>query len=517
MPAYILDWNEYKIHKSKGGTLKNFTNKQYAPLTNQRILNHLEGREILGIYPLLHDNTSWFIAADFDQSVAKSMSWIDECRAFIQECEKHDLTVYLERSRSGTGGHVWMFFEEPYPAFKSRQLFIHLLKSSGIISEGRQTSNFDRLFPNQDSHSGEGLGNLIALPLQKKAVENGNTCFIQTENLTPFTDQWMFFGTIRKVKPNKLDELYDAIIVDKRNNSFISSVTISSLGPALPIMLTNQIVLPRHGLPPLLLKCLKDNFNFKNADYLIKKQTGRSTYGAQMYFKSVEEKENIVVMPRGFIRELLKHCNDQKIAYELYDKRVKLEPVNFTSLISLYDYQQEAVEIVCKKDFGVVVAPPGSGKTLMALAIVSRKQQPTLILVHRRQLFDQWVDRIQSSLNIPKFQIGSIEGGRCEIGKEITVAMIQSLLTPNLLDKEKLYHAFGTIIVDECHHIPAKTFREVIRHFQSFYLYGLTATPIRKNKDEKLIFMHIGNIIHEVFIPVKGINNKQLSLKHSYP
>ena len=301
----------------------------------------------------------------------------------------------------------------------------------------------------------------------------------------------MFFGTIRKVKPNKLDELYDAIIVDKRNNSFNSSVTISSLGSALPIILTNQIVLPRHGLNPLLLKYLKDNFNFMNADYLIKKQAGRSTYGTQIYFESVEEKENTVVMPRGLIRELLKHCNDQKIAYELYDKRVKLEPVNFTSLISLYDYQQEAVEIVCKKDFGVVVAPPGSGKTLMALDIVARKQQPTLIIVHLRQLFDQWVDRIQSSLNIPKFQIGSIEGGRCEIGKEITVAMIQSMQTPNLPDTEKLYHAFGTIIVDECHHIPAKTFREIIRNFHSFYLYGLTATPIRKNKDEKLIFMHL--------------------------
>ncbi|MEJ7736980.1 MAG: DEAD/DEAH box helicase family protein [Chitinophagaceae bacterium] len=158
------------------------------------------------------------------------------------------------------------------------------------------------------------------------------------------------------------------------------------------------------------------------------------------------------------------------------------------------------------------VAPPGSWKTVIALEIVARKQQPALIVVHRRQLFDQWVDRIQSFLGIPKFQVGSIERGRCEIGKEITVAMIQSLQTPNLPDTEKLYHAFGTIIVDECHHVPAKTFREVMQHFHSYYLYGFTATPIRKNKDEKLIFMHIGNIIHEVFIPVKGIHNKQLSV-----
>ncbi len=512
MPAYILDWNEYKLHKTKGGTLKDFTNKQYAPLTEKRILNHLEGKEIIGIYPLLQDNTSWFIAADFDQSMAKSKLWMDECRAFMLECEKYDLPVYLERSRSGTGGHVWMFFEEPYPAFKSRQLFIHFLKSSGIIAERDKTSNFDRLFPNQDSHSGRRLGNLIALPLQKKAVENGNTSFIQTENLNPFTDQWMFLGTIQKVSQKKLDELYDATIVNKQHDSVINQVTINSTDTVFLIILTNQIILPRNGLHPLLLKYLKDNFNFINVDYLTKKRAGKSTYGTQMYFKTVDEKENVIVMPRGIIRELIKYCNDQNIAYQLEDKRTKLELVNFTASIPLYDYQQEAVEIIVKKDFGVVVAPPGLGKTVMALEIVARKQQPTLIIVHRRQLFDQWVDKIQSSLGIPKFQVGRIEGGRCEIGKEITVAMIQSLQTPNLPDTEKLYHAFGTIIVDECHHVPAKTFRDVIQYFHSYYLYGFTATPIRKNKDEKLIFMHIGNIIHEVFIPEKGIHNKQLSV-----
>src|SRR6266498_657932 len=114
MPAYILDWDQFKKHKAKGGTLKDFKNKEYAPLTDQRMINHLSGKEIVGVYPLLHDNTSWFIAADFDQSTARTKSWIDECRTFIIECEKHNLPVYLERSRSGTGGYVWMFFEEPY-------------------------------------------------------------------------------------------------------------------------------------------------------------------------------------------------------------------------------------------------------------------------------------------------------------------------------------------------------------------------------------------------------------------
>ncbi len=512
MPAYNLDWDQFKIHKAKGGKLKDFKDKEYAPLTDQRMLNHLAGKEVVGIYPLLQDNTSWFITADFDQSTSKTKRWIDECGAFMLECEKHNLPVYLERSRSGTGGHVWMFFEEPYPAFKSRQLFIQLLKSSGVISELEKNSNFDRLFPNQDSHSGKALGNLIALPLQKKAMENGNACFIHPENLNQFPDQWAFLETVQKVKMKTLDELYEAIIVTKLTNPANEPVTANSSNGEFPIILSNQVVLPRFGLNPVVSKYLKDNLNFMNVDYLIKQSAGRNTYGTQMNFETVEEKENTLVMPRGIIGRLLRYCNEQKITYRLEDKRIKLERVKFTSSISLHDYQQVAVEITNKKDFGVIVAPPGAGKTVMGLEIVARKQQPALIIVHRKQLFDQWVDRIQSFLGIPKFQIGIINSSSYEIGQEITVAMVQSLQNPDLPDKDKLHHAFGTIIVDECHHLPAKTFREVIRHFHSYYLYGFTATPIRKNKDEKLIFIHIGDIIHEVIIPITANQNRQLSV-----
>lgn len=366
MPAYILDWDQYKLHKAKGGTLKNFENKENAPLTDKRMLNHLDGKEIVGVYPLLQNNTSWFIAADFDQSTSKSKLWIDECRAFMLECEKHNLPVYLERSRSGMGGHVWMFFEEPYPASKSRQLFIYLLKSSGVISKVNKNSNFDRLFPNQDGHSGNGLGSLIALPLQKKAVENSYTCFIQTENLSPFTDQWMFLRTIQKVRNKILDELYKTIIVNKQNTSVKESIVVNSLKEEFRIILSSQIILPRFGLNPLVAKYLNDNLNFMNVDYLIKKRTGRNTYGTDMYFKTVKENEDSIVVPRGIIGKLLKYCYEQKIAYQLEDKRTKLEPVNFTSSISLYDYQQKAVEITNKKDFGVIVAPPAAGKTVMA-------------------------------------------------------------------------------------------------------------------------------------------------------
>lgn len=327
MPAYTLDWDQFKIHKAKGGTLKDFKNKEYAALTDHRMLNHLAGKEVVGIYPLLQNNKSWFISADFDQSTAKTKRWIDECRAFMLECEKHKLPVYLERSRSGSGGHVWMFFEEPYPAFKSRQLFTYLLKSSGVISEVDKNSNFDRLFPNQDGHSGKGLGNLIALPLQKKAMENGNACFIHPENLNQFPDQWAFLETVEKVKMKPLDELYEDIIDNKLTRSTIRAVTTNFLNVEFTIILSNQVILPRFGLDPLLSKYLKDNLNFMNLDYVIKKRSGRSTYGTQMYLKQ-SRKKRIPLLCQGV---LLAGCSDI-VMNKKYNISLKIKERNLNRL-----------------------------------------------------------------------------------------------------------------------------------------------------------------------------------------
>lgn len=474
-------------------------------------MRHLLGKDTIGIYPLLQDNTSWFVAADFDQSGSGKKAWVEECQSFIAECEKYQLPVYLERSRSGQGGHIWLFFENPYPAAKSRQLFLTLLTNSGIISPFDKSSNFDRLFPNQTSHSGKGFGNLIALPLQKMALEKGNTCFIDPQTLEPFPDQWAFLRTVQKVSAEKLNEILDK--VSSLHNPIRDTPSLPHLPPdgKIHITLTNQITIPRHELTPQLISYLRENLNFLNVDYLIKQKSGRTTHNTEPYFRTLTEKDGFILLPRGFAGKLINHCKEQKISYEFEDKRIKLESVQFKSTISLDEYQQKAVEATNTKDFGVIVAPPGAGKTIMGLHMIAERRQPTLIIVHRKQLFDQWIERIQSFLGIPKFRIGKIEGGKCEIGNEITVAMIQSLQSDSLPDKT--YHSFGTILVDECHHIPAKTFREVIINFHSYYLYGFTATPKRKNKDEELIFIHIGKIIHQIiFSPTEEKHSKQLSV-----
>lgn len=184
MPAYSYDPYMYRLHKQRGGTFKDYKDKTYLKLDDYQLSKHLKGEQFIGVYPLLKDNTSWFIVADFDKK-----NWQEQSQKAIQACEKHHIHVYLERSRSGNGGHVWIFFEEPYPAVKSRKILLHLFEQEGVFSIFDKNTSFDRLFPNQNYLSGKGLGNLIALPLQGKALQDNNSCFIDKEALTPYQDQ----------------------------------------------------------------------------------------------------------------------------------------------------------------------------------------------------------------------------------------------------------------------------------------------------------------------------------------
>ncbi|MEO8854894.1 MAG: DEAD/DEAH box helicase family protein [Ginsengibacter sp.] len=495
MPAYDLNWDEFSKHKARGGTLKDFQDKQFSRLTKKRIINHLTGKEVIGLYPLLTDNSSWFIVADFDESLSSKMNWMKECLLFMEACNRYQIPSYLERSRSGKGGHVWIFFDTNYPAIKSRKIMLYILEMSGIISPFDKNSNYDRLFPNQDYHSGKGLGNLIALPFQKKALENNNSCFINPETQLPFEDQLSLLQSIKKVSTEHLDGIFQTITATTQESKIISENILPGKNE-IHVTLNNQVSIPRKQLTPDTISFLRDNLNFINSDYIIKKKLGKNTFGTEPYFKMLEEKDDLVLLPRGFIGKLLRFFNENKIIYHLVDERKKLTEINFNFKASLYERQQQAVDITDKKDMGVIVAPPGSGKTIVGLGIISHKKQPALIIVHRKQLFDQWIERIQSFLGIAEPFIGKIASGHQKIGTHITVAMIQSLAA---IDSDnKVFNSFGLIIVDECHHVPAKTFREVISRFSSYYLFGLTATPIRKNNDERLIFIHIGDVIHQL-------------------
>ncbi len=346
-PAYDLNWEEFAKHKASGGTLKDFPNKEFSKLTEQRIINHLSGKEVIGLYPLLADNSSWFIVADFDQSLTSKKSWIEECRIFIIACNQLKLPAYLERSRSGKGGHVWIFFTSNYPANKSRAIILHILENSGIISPFDKNSNYDRIFPNQDYHSGKGLGNLIALPLQNRALENANSCFIDPESLVLYNDQWEFLQNIKRVSIENLDNVFASIKGPELLSLPVFHNSVSNQ-TEIKIVLNSQIIIPRSQLSSVIIQFLRDNLNFINSEYLIKKKLGKNTFGIEPYFRMIEERDGFAFLPKGFIGRLLRFLTEQKLPFILIDERKKLTSVNFSFKAALYDYQQAAVDVTEK-------------------------------------------------------------------------------------------------------------------------------------------------------------------------
>jgi superfamily II DNA or RNA helicase len=488
-PAYDFDQQRYAHFKTFGGTLKDFPDKQYSRLTSEVYTEHLTGKETIGIYPLLEDNTSWFLAFDFDKQ-----DWQTEVVGFYQQCQLFDLPAYIERSRSGNGGHIWIFYESPYPALKSRKIGQLLLQKAGLLSKSTSNS-FDRIFPNQDFLSGKGLGNLIALPLQGEALKSGNTAFLDATSLQVADEQWNFLKQVKKVSSSRLEEILRDSVESYQPAPL--SVRAGNLNKSeVGITLGNQVTVTRSGLPADAVLFLRQSLKITNPNYFVRKATGQSTHGIRASDTTLIEDANQLSFPRGFIGTFLRYCKQHNVEYAFDERREKLPEVDFSPKGRLRDYQRPAVDSAAKKDFGVIVLPPGSGKTIIGLQIIAEKKQPALIIVHRRQLFDQWIERIQSFLGIPRHKIGRIKSGLTVVGDQVTVAMIQSLQQPEA--REKIERSFGLIIVDECHHVPSATYREVLQQLHTWHIYGLTATSVRKNKDEQLIFHQLGELIYEM-------------------
>lgn len=265
MPAYKVDWEDYKKYKASGGTFANYPRKEYLSFTDNVLREHFEGKSTVGIYPLLPDNTSFFIAADFDEE-----NWQDAIKRLYDTCHKYELPVVIERSRSGNGGHLWLFFEENIPAFQSRKLMFDLLLQAEILSKFEKEPSFDRLFPNQDTHSGKAIGNLIALPLQGNSLKKGNSCFIDLATGAPYADQWEFLKSVRKVTRQKIENLF--LQLSGPVKECLTSTFSAEHSFELEIYIKGQVFLKRIQLNPKLTEFLRENLNFLNSDYFVKKR-----------------------------------------------------------------------------------------------------------------------------------------------------------------------------------------------------------------------------------------------------
>src|SRR3989344_5590673 len=497
-PAYDFNWDEFMAHKRRGGSMKDFENKKLLPLTNYVIKQHLLGQRIVGVYPILADNTSYFIAADFDGA-----TWKKDVGKLLNAYAEFGLTAYLERSRSGNGGHVWLFFSKNYPCYKSRQIALELIRRVFNVSEFEKEDSFDRLFPNQDTLTGAGLGNLSALPLQGRSFLEKNSLFIDPDTDQPFPDQWAFLQNIKRHSAEGLDAVHALLFFGNEHKEIIPATS------GLSFTVSNQITLPRAQISPPIIPFLKDELNFLNTEYLTKRRLGKSIYGVEKYFKLIDESGDTISLPRGFLNQFTAFLNNQHITHSIREDHAVLNETVFNNNIELTPAQTLVVKQAAEYNQGVIVAPSGSGKTIMGLELIARRKQPALILVHRKQILDQCIDRIQAFLGIAKTHIGQYSGTKKKIGKQITVGLLQSLARKG--DISELQNSFGTIIVDECHHIPASTFREIIAQLNPKYLYGLTATPKRKHNDEKLIYVYIGDIIAQMDISDIPIDEKKAS------
>ena len=480
---------------SKSGYAPVFTLNSGFALNDSVIKQHLIGKETIGIYPLLHNNTVYFLAIDFDRE-----NWLKESLSLIEAANKYSLPCYLERSKSGNGSHVWLFFETEIPAWKARQLGKYLL--SKVLSTSHKA--FDRLFPSQDEHSGKGYGNLIALPLQGEYLNHGNSSFIDL-NGSAYEDQWAYLNSLVKISASDIDKILNSVeiiqpkprtrtdtpvgeINDDEEDTFIKTTP----SPHAKLILSSQIYVPSAFLPDKLYKFLKSRLNFPNPQFYELQRRGYSTWNTHKFLKNIEVIDSGILVPAGILDEIQNFAAENNLKLEIDDQQVTIKPSSFKTTLELNPEQLRVARGLLRLNRVILEAKPGFGKTLVALYCVSRRKQSTLIVVHTRSLLHQWQKQLQTWFSLEKGELGMIGENKWKLGKKVTVASYYTLAKRGLDDiKDK----FGFVVVDECHHVPANTFTQVLKSLPAKYVLGLTATAYSKDKLERLMNFYIGPVI----------------------
>ena len=372
--------------------------------------------------------------------------------------------------------------------------------------------SYDRLFPSQDTLPRGGFGNLIALPLQKKPREQNNSVFLDND-LNPHPDQWAFLSSIQKMALQDLERIVKnvqdegeitgvrAVILDETENEpwkLIPSRKYKEppiTGPLLDqlnLVISNQIYIEKEVLPAPLRNRIIRLAAFQNPEFYKAQAMRLSTFGKPRIISCCEDYPKHLALPRGCQDELLQILGDLKIKTKLIDERATGDPLllNFQGTLRLE--QQLAADQLIKHDIGVLSASTAFGKTVIGAWLIAQRKVNTLVIVHRRQLMDQWVESLQSFLGLGKKEIGQIGGGKHKITGTVDVAMIQSLINKGTVND--LVGNYGHIIVDECHHISAASFEQVIRQAKSRFVTGLSATVTRRDGHHPIIFMQCGPV-----------------------
>jgi superfamily II DNA or RNA helicase len=508
-PACSNKWESGLCLLKTGGKCSDCMNQAFVPVGDQVVIDHLQGRHVMGTYPLLEDETCWFLAVDFDKR-----SWKEDTAAFAESCRSIGAPTAIERSRSGNGAHAWFFFTAPVSANIARRMGCYLITETTSRRDELSMESYDRLFPNQDTMPRGGFGNLIALPLQYEPRQEGNSVFID-ERFEPFADQWEFLASVQRIEPRTAE----AIASDATRTGQVIGVrfaeaiddeeasapwrrlpsgrtpTKAIIGPLpseVKAVLAQRLFIEKTGLPAALLNQLKRLAAFQNPEFYKKQRMRLSTAMTPRVITCAEDLAHYISLPRGCVFETKQLLEEHGVALTTDDQRHGGAPLELKFNGELTAIQKEASRPILEHDTGVFVGPPGIGKTVLGTYLIAQRACSTLILVHRRPLLEQWVVQLAMFLNIDEKQIGRIGGGQRKPNGHLDVAMIQSLVRKGKVDD--LVAGYGHVIVDECHHLPAASFERVLSEVKARYLVGLTATPQRRDGHDAITDMQLGPI-----------------------
>lgn len=518
------------IQKKDGVRCKDCELRAYKPVTLPLIKAHMNGtdpngNDVVAIYPMLENNLCQLLVFDFDNHAKGAEQedyaniddgWKEEINALRRICKNLDVDAVVERSRSGCGAHLWIFFKEMVPARLARRFGFALLEKGAESVNLKSFKYYDRMIPTQDVLPEGGLGNVIALPLQGMALKSGNSAFID-ENWNAYEDQLnVLAGTRRLTRQGIEDNLslwYSTGSTSEDNGTDApwdknSEIEAGSVKGVVRIVLADRIYIDSTGMSNKTKRQLRRMATFSNKQYFQNQAMDMPNYDESRFIYLGSDEGKYIVLPRGLREEILKKFDNAGISYKIEDKRTKGQELNISFRGELRESQIPAVETMLGNETGILHAATAFGKTVVCCDMIARRGISTLILVDRADLMNQWIKRLEEFLDIdeelPEYQtktgrtrkrkslIGNLQGAHDTLTGIVDVAMIRSL------KKKDGFHPklkeYAQVYFDECHHAASDSAIEVLQEINAKYVYGVTATPKRGDGKEKINEFLLGPI-----------------------